>query len=208
MTFAKDRDLLALEPRVFGDVAWTAQKRAAGSDGVATGLSLSSASADFVSAGVDAGHVVVVDGVALEVTARVSATELNVSLLRDSALDAALAPTFGAGAKGYSVFTFGPQIGVVHGQVMRALGLEVGEEARIVNGNALVLVEALGALHLVYSAAAALTADGGGLAMKAAMYRERVALERSRVAAHVDTDGDGEADVVRRLNTIRFVRAS
>ena len=207
MAFARDRDLLAIEPAVFRDVSWSGQERARGLDAVVTGTALVSASSDFEGAAVEAGQVVVVSNIVLEILARVSATELTVSLMRNTANDAPIAPGFSASAKPFEIHTFMPQVEIVHSQVMWGLGLNLGDEAKVLNPWALTLVEALGGLWMVYSAAAAMTGYSGAIAIRAEMYRERVGLERSRASVQIDTDGDGEADVVRRLNTIRFARA-
>lgn len=212
--FASDRDLLALEPSMFRDVLWLGQRLVRGVGSVSgTTLTMTSQDEGFDDAGVGAGHVVVIDGVALEVVSRESATELTVSRLRDSAG----ADPLGAGSiseKTVEVSTFGPQIAVVHGQVLRMLGLRASGEAGagpgeddVVNAAGLGLAEALGAAHLVFAAAAAAGGSAGDLAHKATLYRERFGAERQRAAALIDTDGDGEADATRRMNVIQFARA-
>ena len=111
--------------------------------------------------------------------------------------------------------TFGPQIRMVSALTLRMLGIEPEEqsgqaaglsESSIVNASALTRFVCLGVLHAVYSAAAALGPSQGSLAVKAAAYRERFAAERGRVAVKIDTDGDGVADALRRLNVVQFVR--
>jgi hypothetical protein len=68
---------------------------------------------------------------------------------------------------------------------------------------------ALGALHLVYTAATAPDANWNtsNEFSRAQTYRERFAAERQRIAARLDLDGDGEPDATRRLNLIQFVRS-
>ncbi len=210
--FATDRDLLVLEPGVFRDVLWLGQRLVRGV-GTLSGTTLTMVSQDtgFDDAGVGPGHVVVIDGVALEVISRTSAGELEVSRLRESIAGAAV----GAGSianKVVEVSTFGPQVALVHAQVLRMLGLaasgsgaEGASEGDVVNPEDLVVVEALGALHVVYASASA--AGAGELATKAAMYRERFSAERQRVSARVDLDGDGAPDAIRRMNVVQFARA-
>lgn len=79
-------------------------------------------------------------------------------------------------------------------------------EASVKSPWALRLLVSLGALHLVYAAASALAPVGSPLRERAEMYRERFAAERQRVAARIDTDGDGEPDAVRRLNVLLLER--
>jgi len=127
--------------------------------------------------------------------------------------DAVITPSAVVGAE-VVVPTFGPQIRMVSALTLRMLGIEPeGQsgpaglfESSIVSTSALTRFVCLGVLHAVYSAAAALGPSQGSLAVKAAAYRERFAAERGRVAVKIDTDGDGVADALRRLNVVQFVR--
>lgn len=211
--FATDRDLLALEPRLFFDIAWTAQKlvEGAGASINSAGDTLTLAGADFEALGIEAGFVALAGQAPYEVLERLSPTNLRISRLR---ADTHHAPIPGAPASGVSLLisTFRPQIGIVHGQLLRALGIEPGAaesptESDITNPRALALAEALGALHLIFASAAALVSFDSPLWTKARLYRERYAAERQRVAALVDLNGDGAPDVTRRPNVIQFLRA-
>ncbi len=220
MSFATDRDLLALEPGLFREVAWASQRLVEATGVSVAGSTLTAPGADFVGAGVGDGHVALVNGVAHEVTARLSATALTVSRLRDEPGSAPIAPAPVSGAT-LVVATFVPQIRIVHEQVMRALGIEPAgspgapaepgawapTEQSIVNPRAVARAEAVGALHLILSGAAALVGEQSTLWVKAAAYRERFAVERRRTCALVDLDGDGVADAVRRVSVSRLARA-
>ena len=210
--FASDRDLLVLEPGVFREVLWLGQRLVRGVGSVSgTTLTMTSQDEGFDDAGVGAGHVVVIDGVSLEVISRTSASVLEVSRLRERESDAPV----GAGAivdGVVEVSTFSPQLGLAHGQSLRMLGLEASgsgiegpSEDDVVNPQDLRVIESLGALHMVYASASA--AGAGELAFKAAMYRERFSAERQRVSARVDLDGDGVPDAIRRMNVTQFLRA-
>lgn len=209
--FASDRDLLVLEPRLFEEVSFASQTVLTGQGDIESdGTTLTARGMDFAGAGVDAGWVVVVDGVAAEVVARVGTGALTISRPRASSGDAPLPLVPGSGLS-VRVMTFRPQLGVVHEQALTALGLGAGsgsglEASSVLNPAALTRVEALGALHLVFSGAAALVGYDSVLWQKAQMYLSRYAAERHRVSAIVDLDGDGVGDATRRMNVMQFVR--
>lgn len=212
--FATDRDLLVLEPSLVRDIGWVGQRLAKGSGDIA-GMTLTMTSQDvgFDEAGVDAGGVVVAGGVVYEIVERLGAGTLTISRMRGSTDGPVLRPSPVNGVS-VEVPTFGPQLAMVHGQVLRMLGIEpdgaadVGAvtESSITDPGALVLLESLGALHLVFAAAAALASDNSPAAIKAGLYRERFAAERGRAAVRVDTDGDGVADATRRPSVVQLVR--
>lgn len=214
--FATDRDLLVLEPRLFFDIAWTAQKRidATGGSIDAAGTTLTLAGVDFAAQGVGPGSVVLAAGAPLEVIARVSPTQLSVSRLREGASASAVPATPGSALK-IVVQTFAPQLALVHDQVLRMLGIEPGApaapgtptEAAITNPRSLALLEALGALHLIFAAAAALVGPDSPHWIKAQMYRQRMATERQRARAELDLDADGLPDAARRPSVLLLSRA-
>lgn len=218
--FATDRDLLVLEPRLFHDISWSAQKLVdSASGGVidTAGTKLTVSSIDFAGLGVGGGSVVLLGATTptpIEVLSRLSATELSVSRLRASTSDAAVPVTPASGQK-VVVHSFRPQLSLVHAQLLRMVGIEPDDaappadqpvEADITNPRAFVLAEALGALHLIFSSAAALVGSDSPLWVKATMYAERFRAERTRLQAELDLDGDGEPDAVRRPNVVQFVR--
>ena len=212
--FATDRDLLVLEPSLVRDVGWAGQRLVKGTGDVSgTTLTMTSQDVGFELAEVAAGHVVVVGGVVYEVLATISNTQLTISRMRADPEGAALPPSATTGAA-VEVMTYGPQLAMVHAQVLRMLGIDPDEaaaegvvtESSITNGGSLALLEALGALHLVFAAASALAGDGSPAAFKAGMYRDRFTAERGRAAARIDTDGDGVADATRRPSVVQLVR--
>lgn len=214
MAFALDKDLLALEPALFRDVAWIGQRLVAGQGSASgTALTMSSQDATFDAAGVGAGNVALINGAAYEVVDRISGTVLTISRLRGSS-DDALLPVGSVADAEVTVPTFAPQIAMVHRQVMRMIGVEpdvqplesqVGESA-IVNQSALIRLESLGALHLVYSGASSAMGPEAPLARKADFYRLRFCEERQRAVAMIDLDGDGEPDAMRRFNVFQLTR--
>lgn len=208
--FARDRDLLVLEPSVFRDVLWPGQVLLESSLGVVptSGDSLSVTKADFDELGVDAGHVVTIDGVPAEVVERVDPTTLAVSLVRIDASGATVPLPFNGSGLSVRLTTFRQQIAVVHGELMRGLGLTAGEdEASIVNTRSFVLPEALGTLAMVYGSTASI-GDADSLAWaKARHYRDRFRAAREALFAELDLDGDGAVDATRRTNTGAMRRA-
>ncbi|HYC99839.1 MAG TPA: hypothetical protein VEB22_01310 [Phycisphaerales bacterium] len=202
--FALDIDLLVLEPNLFADAGWSAQRL---TSAVATlsGTTLTLAGADLVAASVDAGCVALLNGVPLEVVARTGAGTLTVSLVRWGRTGPAIPPV-GLSGGGCEVYTFRPQIAMVHRHILRLLGLGEGEEAAVTNAPEFTTYEALLALHAVYSSAGAAAPAGSPLADRATQFRLRAAAERTRLAALVDTDGDGLADATRRPAVIPLLR--
>lgn len=213
MAFATDRDLLELEPGVFRDAAWTAQRVVHGTGSIAgTTLTMNAGGVSFADARVGAGGVVLIDSAPVEVVERTAALVLTVSRLRASAGDDPIPLADDATVK-IDVYTFAPAIEGVHRRVLRMIGIEpddTGEDAltesAIVNATALTRLEALGALAAVYAAATAAGPVGTEMGERAEAYRRRFAEERQRVAVRIDLDGDGVADSTRRLNVIQFVR--
>lgn len=214
--FATDRDLLALEPRLFLDVSWTAQTLVnVSSGGVinSAGDTLTLTGGNFVNLGVATGHVAIAGSIPLEVVERIDATNLAVSRLRAAASDPVIPAAAGSSLK-VVIHSFRQQIAIIHAQLMRALGIEPGApsepgrpaETDITNPGALRLAEALGALHLIYTSAAALVNHDSPAWVKAQMYRERFQNERTRIVAEIDLNADGEPDTVRRANVLQLVR--
>jgi hypothetical protein len=214
--FAADRDLLVFEPRLFFDVAWTAQLLVSGAGGSidTAGTTLSLSGAAFDELGIDVGHIVLAGGAPLEVTARQSATALSVSRLRPSTVDPVL-PASSASNLKIEIMSFAPQLRVVHDQLLRTVGIEpdhppgpgVVTESEITNPRAFVRAESFGALHLIFSSAAALVGESQPMWVKAQLYRNRFTAARRELVAHIDLDGDAEPDVARRANVMQFIRS-
>ena len=108
MNFSTDHDLLLMEPQIFRDVPIAGQERLRVNDGIITGTTLSSISADFESAQVDAGGVALVAGTPHEVITRLDANTLSVSLSREGIDDAEIPPGDGSGLE-IAIRTFAPQ---------------------------------------------------------------------------------------------------
>lgn len=211
MAVTQNKDLLAYEPDLFRDVPWIGQQIAAFEDGVKTGTTLTTASVNLITRGVQAGDVALVDEVPFEVIEVVDANTLNLSLLRGSGDDAAL-PGEDGQSLGVVVRSFGPQIASLQESLLDVL--QPADPSRtpvtvdmIVNVQVLGRLVALGTLHRVYAAAAALTSENKTIDAKASLYREAFARAFRSSTIHVDANGDGSGDSVIRPGTTRLHRA-
>jgi hypothetical protein len=202
MMFAKDRDLVVLEPVLHRDVAWVGQRRIS-TTGSIVGTSLTLNTGSFIDSEIAAGHVVIFDDAVLEVVSIESATQATVSLMRASVESNAI-PRLDATNRSVVVYDYSPQLAIVHRQVLTMIGLDPDDadfdESVVTNPGALVRLEALGTLHLIYAGAAAPGRGGSKFEHRAKMYQQRFVNERERVVAMIDLDGDGIAEVVRRPN--------
>lgn len=207
--FAKDRDLYVLEPGLHKDVAWYSQRLLNGV-GSLVGTQLTLTSGSFVDSGIAAGHVVLFDDVPMEVVSVESAALATVSLMRSDTGSVAIGGTSASNRK-VKVFGYGPQLGIVHRQVLAMIGVDAEvdglDESVVTNPGALVRLESLGALYLIYAGAGVSGKAGEKFELRAKMYKERFANERERVVAMIDIDGDGIADTSRRPNAIVLNRA-
>lgn len=211
MPFITDRDLLIFEPSLFRDLHWSGQSLVTAADAAISGTTLTSAASAFLTAGVAPGAVALVAGAALEVVAVTGETSLAISRPRE-APDAPALPPLPVTAAALRIATFGPQIALVHADILRLLGVSplggaAPSEERILNPRALSRLEALGALHVIFFGAAASLADDSPLWSRAAHYRERYLHERREVFAQLDLDGDGVSDAIRRPGLARLRRA-
>ena len=200
--FATDRDLLVLMPSLFTEVTWESQRVLSGTCTV-SGYELVLNESDVLldAAGVGPGSVVLVDRTAYEVTARSGGKKLGLSRVRPRG-SGVLQPRSGDGP--LTIMTFAPQIDLVHGQLLRLAGAT--ESDRVINGDELALVEATGAIAMICLAISAEAPDDSGLASRAMRWRQRFDEECDRVVMRIDSDGDGVADQVRRLNGGLLIR--
>lgn len=211
MNFSTDRDLLTIEPSLFTDIPLMGQQRLSVADGVLTGTTLTSATADFVAAQVESGSVLLLNGLAVEIVHRSDAHTLTVSLLRSSLSDAPIPPV-AASALTLVARTFAPQAAVVHDMLLRLTGIEPDDsgsalsEESIVSLSVMARLESLGVLEMVYSAAASIVGDNRNLLQKAEHYRQAFAQAIRRATVMIDADGDGFADVRRSLGNVALHR--
>ncbi|MFG0293554.1 MAG: hypothetical protein ACF8MJ_10455 [Phycisphaerales bacterium JB050] len=220
--FATDRDLWILEPRLFDDIAFSAQTRLLDQP-----CTVASSSQRLVFTGIDLEDLAITPGMVValsgygrfEVTQVESSSALGVSRLRH----ASDAPTIPIPAPddtqtSATILTFAPQLELAHRGLLALLGIEPGEQpdppqpdtpyaSQITNPHALVRAEALSTLHLIYAAASALAPSGTLHSERAEMYAERAASERQRLSVHLDLNHDGLPDTTRSPSTKRLRRA-
>lgn len=216
MPFSTDRDLLVLEPALFRDVAWSAQTRLTSSSVLVTGTTLTGATSNFVAAKIAPGMVALVNDAPLEILGVDSETTLTVSRLRDDE-DAEAIPPLPVSGASLRIATFGPQREIVCRQLLAALGLDPAPAdgafapgptaADVLNTRDVALVEALGALHLILSSAAAMVGETSTLWTKAAHYRDRFDRARGRLSVLLDLNHDGVGDATRRVAVTHLTRA-
>lgn len=204
MNFSTDRDLLAREPKLFTDLAVLAPPRVSVNDASVTGTTLTSASADFIAAGVEPGSVVLLAGTPHEVTARIDAQTLTVSLLRKSLSHAAIPGTQGTNLA-LVARSFEAHAALVKGALLELVRTD---EDAIVSLTQMAYLETLGTLERLYASAGALL-DGGWrdtLLLKADGYRRDFHAALRRASVLLDEDNDGFADRRVDLANVRLIR--
>jgi hypothetical protein len=214
MPFSTDRDLLALEPTLFNGITFASQLRLEVTDGIVSGATLTSASADFTNAGLEGGDVVLIANVPCEVIERVDAHTLTVSKLRGAPADAPIPPAAGTSLTVIHR-TFEPQARLVHDELLRLLGIDPDgrgdlTEDSIVSLSVMRDLASLKTVAHVLEAAIALggdDADHDVLRQRASEYRHRYRLMKGHSVVALDTDGDGMADMWRELGVIELRRA-
>jgi hypothetical protein len=212
-----DADLARIEPHLFIEAQHVGQRLTRGTVSI-TGTTLASLGVDvaFDAAAVAPGHICVVDGQTYEVVEQTSATALVISRVRARG-QTDVQPPSPVSNKPMHVVTFAPQRAIAHAQVMRSIGIEPdlppdtaagrpGVES-ILNPGALVHLEALAALQLIWLSATLNAGADATVAARAERFKEMYARERERVGAFIDLDGDGFPDAVRRPSIVPLLRA-
>lgn len=215
--FTRDRDLLMLEPTLFRDIGFLAQRLITGAADIAgTTLTLADHDVTFADAQIGAGHVVLIgshpEAAPCEVLERISPTVLTISRLRPSTSAEAIPPAPATGAP-VEIWTFEPQIALAHDQVMRLIGIDPHDPdsspspASIINIGDVRAIEALTALHLIYIAAAAPNpASAAQLFAKAEHYRRRATAARQQTQVLLDLTGNGQVESTRRFHIAHSTR--
>ena len=213
--FSKDVDLLKWEPVVFVELAPVSQTLCQGDNGVLSDTTFTSSSASFDDAGVTAGQVVYLrNGESLdgcyEIVSVDSATQLTISVLRQSEEDDPVAPPSGSEIS-YRISTFDPQAEEVAYGLLQYFGIEAiedeaAEAGEILNVRTLRQTSVFGVLSTVFAAATCGKNDTGGIWAKSQRYQELFHTARSKVRIELDTDSDQVAEQFRSGGTVRLRR--
>lgn len=205
--FITDAQLLAYEPNLFIDLPYASQQVFRAEDAAVDRLIVTSVAGGFD--GLAAQQVAVVASEANPHSAHAIATVDSDTQLTLATEPVGLAQTTGLTL---SVRSFSPQIGLIHADLMRTLGLDpdnpdnTHNESAIISQGTVMNLEALGALWLAYNAAASLTGDNSPIREKAEHYRLRYRAAMNSTAVLIDTDGDGRGDLWRRPGLVQFHR--
>jgi hypothetical protein len=213
--FSKDMDLLKWEPVLFVELAPASQTLCRGDDGGISETTFTSVSASFDDSGVTAGQVIYLhNGESLdgcyEIVSVDSATQLTVSVLRQSEDDNPVAPPGGSEIS-YRIGTFDPQAEEVAYGLLQYFGIETVEDeefsvGEILNQRVLRQASVFGVLSTVFASAAGGKNDASGYWAKSQRYQELFHTARSKVRIELDTDSDMVAEQFRSGGTVRLRR--
>lgn len=212
MPLVTDRDLLVMEPAVFTTassaarvLAWS--NRASVSDTTATFEDL-----DLEEFDITAGHVMVIEGAAIEIVSRTSSSECEVSLPRPTTAGEKVAP--GNHEQVHAdVLSFAALIDDVESALLRTLGIDPAHPVQpltveaITNPESIQRLIALRVLAEAFAAAAAGAPEDAALAARRDHYTTRAAKALHTTHCLIDLDGDGVPDVTRFPGVIPFTRA-
>jgi hypothetical protein len=209
-----DRDLLRIEPGIYLGGGFASRTLTAGTDGQLSDTAFTSASADFLAAGLAAGMVLCTWSDApeepspVEIVSVNSATSLTVSVLRESDDAVPVGPSPGSDL-GYFVRSYRPEIRQAADRLAQLLSTsrELREDGRpaFLDTAPLRRAIAVGSLATIFDArsdGAPDSADG----IKARHYRRLWTEVRTQLRVAVDSDGDGRADQMRTLSHVTLRR--
>ena len=212
MALIDDRDLLIREPSLFLDASSVATSVLSATDGIVSSGTLFSSSSDFETPGIEFGHVVVVNGEALEVISRTDQNRIVVSKPRLLSTDTDIEPDTGSSLN-LEVLTFARLIAEVQAWVLGAFGIDASDpvtpldETAILNPEEVESLIALRTLARAFAAASAIAPTDSSLSQRATLYAGLAAEARRQAKAVIDLDGDGIADATRHLDVVSLSRS-
>ena len=212
MALIDDRDLLIREPSLFLDASSVATSVLSATDGIVSSGTLFSSSSDFETPGIEFGHVVVVNGEALEVISRTDQNRIVVSKPRLLSTDTDIEPDTGSSLN-LEVLTFARLIAEVQAWVLGAFGIDASDpvtpldETAILNPEEVEPLIALRTLARAFAAASAIAPTDSSLSQRATLYAGLAAEARRQAKAVIDLDGDGIADATRHLDVVSLSRS-
>ena len=211
--FCTDRDLLALEPIVFLQGSAN-QQFAAGSDGAISAGVFTSATADFIAAGILPGMVLATsstipaEGLCHEILSVDSATSLTISRLRTNTEDAAISPA-NATTLAWRVRTFAAHIAETSatlGEELRQRGEINFDATDFVPSDQLRRLCAYGTLAAVFLGRCQRASSDDIHWIKAEHYRDEFRRQRNTLTLLTDSNGDSEADSSRSFGNVQLRR--
>jgi len=216
MTFCSDIDLLHWEPNIFRDAAFASQLLLAGT-GDLSGTTFTAAGAPLIDAHIAADQVIVLSGAlagSYPILSVDSASQLTLSVMYDGLFPdsgpATPTPAGSAAGLSFAIRTFFPQRRLVSSILLRAAGIgaetDAPATAQIVNTEALRRPCVLGTLQMIYNALAAASTDPAELNIRAELYQRLYRRALGHTIAEIDLDGDGKAELVRRLGSLEMLR--
>lgn len=216
MQLCTDTDLLIQDPSVFTRAGLAAQTLLSGTGDLAgTMFTLDTGVTSLGTARIQAGQVLSLSGAvsgAFPIVSVESTTQLTVSATHADLFPLVASPPAvpigSANDLAFVVRTFAPQIAIVSDMILRAAGLDDEDQiiATVLNPIAVARLVATGTLAQVYLALASVSVTPVELLASATRCEGffRKSFEGFRI--RIDTDGDGVADIVKRLGAIELVR--
>lgn len=205
--FATDADLLAYDPALFIDLPIPAEQTLRVDDAAVAGTTLTSVAGGFDVLSV--GHVLT-----LRSTHADAGSHAVAAIPDPNTVDLATPPLHLAAHATLTVIgrTFREQTGIVHDELLRAIGLDPDDprhgldETAVRSVNLMRHLETLGTLALIYGAAAETSAESNVFAGRAALYCRRFQAALASATVLIDTNGDGHPDLRRTPQATRLVR--
>lgn len=217
--FSRDKDILKVEPELFGACHLPSQVAASGSDGVINGTVFTSSSAKFSSCGISAGNVLFIESptqgfsLAVEIISVDSDTQLQVSILRSDGEPLIEPPQ--ASDVVYRICSYDIQAEEIAYELMECFGLSPAKpdnelSADQITGEGMLRqVSVYGVLVMVYSMNAFLSQsdiDNWNYWKKVERYKNLFEQAKQRCWLSFDTDGDGRVDTQRDAGVFNLKR--
>jgi hypothetical protein len=211
-----DTDLLRLDPAIFHRADAAATRLLETADAQTSGSTLTSATADFASAGIDTGHVAVLEksGVieVLEVVARNDAQTLAVTRPRATADEPTIEPTADTNWT-LRIVSFARLVEAARDDLFAAADLGENDSPTAVSVHAVLHPQPLARLlarwtiERAWTQAAAASPEDASLVAAAEAARSQLRGAWGRTVIVLDLDGDGVADATRRLSVSALRRS-
>ncbi|MGF1632593.1 MAG: hypothetical protein ACFCVE_01980 [Phycisphaerae bacterium] len=209
MTYCTDIDLLHWEPTLFAEAGFAAQTLFTG-EATLAGTALTIASGSFTDAQVQAGQVALLTAGAFvgafPIATVDSATQLTISTFYDRYEQEPVSPAAPSSVT-VSVRTFWPQREVISRMIDEAAGLDAAAGQTILPGDGVRRACVLGSLRMIFNILDAASENTPQWGYRAGLYMNLYRRALRAATVQIDTNGDGVADVRRKLSLLELVRA-